>query len=162
MGGNPGAGNGAPAEVYDLQTSGWSDLPALPVPRNPVSGFVFGLRVCVAGGRSPGTARVDCFDPGSSTWTRAPDLPQPTSGAGATALEDGRAVILGGQNAQETSIVTQFAQLPDPIAWTTQESMLVPRHGFELALFEGRAWACGGGTLPRLHPVATCTSVASR
>jgi hypothetical protein len=38
--------------------------------------------------------------------------------------------------------------------------MLVPRHGFELALFDGRAWACGGATLPGLHPVATCTSLA--
>jgi hypothetical protein len=160
IGGNTAAANVAPAEVYDPQTGAWSDLPALPSPRNHVAGFIFGLSVCVAGGRSPATARVDCLDPGSSTWGRAPDLPQPTSGAGATALEDGRAVILGGQDAQETSIVTQFAQLPDPIAWTTQESMLVPRHGFELALFEGRAWACGGGTLPGLHPVATCTSVA--
>ncbi len=68
-------------------------------------------------------------------------------------------MILGGQDAQESNIVTQFAQLPDPIAWTPQEAMLVPRHGFELALFQGRAWACGGGSLPGLHPVATCTSV---
>jgi hypothetical protein len=37
--------------------------------------------------------------------------------------------------------------------------MLVPRHGFQLAVFEGRAWACGGGSLAGLHPVATCTSV---
>jgi len=37
--------------------------------------------------------------------------------------------------------------------------MLVPRHGFQLALFEGRAWACGGGSSAGLHPVATCTSV---
>jgi hypothetical protein len=37
--------------------------------------------------------------------------------------------------------------------------MLVPRHGFELAMFQGRAWACGGGSQPGLHPVATCTSI---
>jgi len=160
IGGNTAAANVAPVEVYDPQTRGWSDLPALPAPRNHVAGFVFGLRVCVAGGRSPSTARVDCFDPGSSTWVRAPDLPQPTSGAGAAALEDGRAVILGGEDAQESHIVDQVAQLPDPSAWTVEGAMLVPRHGFELALFDGRAWACGGATLPGLHPVATCTSLA--
>ncbi len=159
IGGNTAAANVAPAEVYDPQTRGWSDLPPLPAPRNHVAGFEFGLSVCVAGGRSPATARVDCFDPGSSTWVRAPDLPQPTSGAGATALEDGRAVVLGGQDAQETSIVNQVAELPDTSAWIARGAMLVPRHGFELAVFEGRAWACGGGTLPGLHPVATCTSV---
>ncbi len=159
IGGNTAAANVAPAEVYDPQTGGWSDMPALPAPRNHVAGFVFGNNVCAAGGRSPATARVDCFDLESSTWVRFPDLPQPTSGAGATALEDGRAVILGGQDAQETRIVDQFAQLPDPTAWSVLGAMLVPRHGFELALFDGRAWACGGGSLPGLHPVAMCTSV---
>ncbi len=159
IGGNSSAGNVVTPEVYDPRSGSWSDLPAFPTPRNHVAGFVFGTSVCAAGGRSPTTARVDCFDVSSSTWVRLPDLPQPTSGAGATALEDGRAVILGGQNAQETNIVDQFAQLSDPTTWTVVGSMVVPRHGFELALFEGRAWACGGGSSPGLHPVATCTSV---
>lgn len=162
IGGNTVAGNVGTPEVYDPQAGGWSDLPALPAPRNHVSGFVFGTGVCAAGGRSPTTARVDCFDAASSAWVRLPDLPQPTSGAGATSLEDGRAVILGGQNAQETNIVDLFAQLPDSAAWSTVGTMLVPRHGFELALYEGRAWACGGGSAPGLHPVATCTSVFAR
>ena len=159
IGGNNAAANVAPAEVYDPKTGAWSDLPALPVPRNHVAGFVFGFSACAAGGRSPATTRVDCFDTVSSTWVRLPDLPQPTSGAGATALEDGRAVIIGGQDAGETRISDQFAELPDPTGWNPLATMLVPRHGFELALFEGRAWACGGGSLPGLHPVATCTSV---
>jgi hypothetical protein len=91
---------------------------------------------------------------------RFPDLPKPTSGAGATTLDDGSAVILGGQDASESKISDQFARLPSTDAWTASGAMLVPRHGFELAMFEGRAWACGGGSLPGLHPVATCTSVA--
>jgi N-acetylneuraminic acid mutarotase len=159
IGGNNAAANVAPAEVYDPKTGAWSDLPALPAPRNHVAGFVFGFSVCAAGGRSPATARVDCFDTQSSSWVRYPDLPQPTSGAGATALEDGRAVIAGGQDAGETRISDQFAELPDPTAWSALGPMLIPRHGFALALFEGRAWACGGGSLPGLHPVATCTSL---
>jgi hypothetical protein len=129
------------------------------VPRNHVAGFVFGLDVCAAGGRSPATARVDCFDAATSSWVRFPDLPQPTSGAGATALEDGRVVILGGQDAGETRIANLFAQLPSSAAWIAMGPMLAPRHGFELALFAGRAWACGGGSQPGLHPVSTCTSV---
>jgi N-acetylneuraminic acid mutarotase len=161
IGGNNAAVNIAAAEVYDPQTGAWSDLPALPAPRNHVAGFVFGHSVCAAGGRSPATSRVDCYALDSSTWVGFPALPQATSGAGATALEDGRAVILGGQDAQETQVIDQFAQLPDSTAWIALEPMLVPRHGFELALFEGRAWACGGGSLPGLHPVATCTSVVS-
>ena len=160
IGGNAGAANVAPAEVYDPKTGAWSDLPAMPAPRNHVAGFViFAADVCAAGGRSPDTARVDCFDLNTSSWVRFPDLPRPTSGAGATSLLDGRAVIIGGQDAIESRLVDQFAQMQDPNGWNLLETMLVPRHGFELALFEGRAWACGGGSLPGLHPVATCTSV---
>jgi hypothetical protein len=159
IGGNTAAANVGPAEAYDPQTGAWADLPALPAPRNHVAGFTFNSGVCVAGGRSPATARVDCYNPFSSTWVRLPDLPQPTSGAGAATLEDGRAVILGGEDARETRIADQLAHLPTLTAWTADGSMLVPRHGFELAVFGGRAWACGGGSLPGLHPVATCTSV---
>src|SRR3989454_5023545 len=160
IGGNTASANVAPAEVYDPQANTWTDLPSLPAPRNHVSGFVFGANVCVAGGRSPATTRVDCFNYQSSSWVRFPDLPRPTSGAGAATLADGSAVILGGEDAQETSINDQFARLPDPGGWIGSGAMLVPRHGFELAMYQGSAWACGGGSLPGLHPVATCTSVS--
>jgi len=159
IGGNNAFANVGPAEVYDPNTGAWTDLSPLPSPRNHVAGFVFGANVCVAGGRSPATARVDCYNFESSRWVRLPDLPRATSGAGAATLDDSSAVILGGQNAQETTINDQFVLLPDPSAWSASGSMLVPRHGFELAIFQGRAWACGGGSLPGLHPVATCTSV---
>jgi Kelch motif len=160
IGGNTSSANVVASDVYDPQLDVWADLPVFPAPRNHVSGFVFGANVCAAGGRAPATARVDCYDFESSTWVRFPDLPRPTSGAGAATLDDGSSVILGGQDAQETMINDQFARLNDPGAWIAQPPMLVPRHGFELAMFEGRAWACGGGSMPGLHPVATCTSVA--
>ena len=61
-------------------------------------------------------------------------------------LGDGTVVVLGGQDAQETKLVTLVAWLASSKTWRTAGAMLVPRHGFELAPFEGRAWACGGGT----------------
>lgn len=159
IGGNTSAANVAPAEVFDPARGAWSDLPALPAPRNHVAGFVLGANVCVAGGRAPATTRVDCYSYASSGWVRFPDLPSPTSGAGAATLDDGSVVVLGGQDASETRINSQFARLLIPGPWITAGTMLVARHGFELAAFDGRAWACGGGSLPGLHPVATCTSV---
>jgi hypothetical protein len=160
LGGNSASANIAPAEVYDPTTGAWRDLPSLPVPRNHVAGFVVGSDVCAAGGRAPTTARVDCYDTSSSKWVRFPNLPVASSGAGATTLPDGSAVVIGGQDAQETRIVTQVEWLPRPSPWQTVGSMLAPRHGFELAMFQGRAWACGGGSAPGLFPTATCTSVA--
>ena len=128
-------------------------------PRNHVAGFAYSADVCAAGGRAPNTVRVDCFNLESLTWERLPDLPRPTSGAGAATLDDGRVIVMGGEDAQESRIVDQLARLPSSSQWTATETMLVPRHGFQLAVFEGRAWACGGGSLAGLHPVATCTSV---
>jgi N-acetylneuraminic acid mutarotase len=160
IGGNTaGPINVPPAEVYNPATNAWSDLPSLPSPRNHVAGFVLGADVCVVGGRSPATAHVDCYNVNSSAWMRLMNLPWATSGAGATTVGDGSVVVLGGPDASETRLNTQFARLAATGSWTVVGAMLVPRHGFELAMFEGRAWACGGGSLPGLHPVATCTSV---
>ena len=160
IGGNTAAGNVAPAEVYNPQTGLWRDFSQMPVPRNHVSGFVFGSDVCAAGGRFPISARVDCYDTRISRWIRLPNLPMTTSGAGAATLPDGTTLVLGGEDAQESRMVTQVAWLNGPKAWRTVGSMLSPRHGFELAVFEGRAWACGGGYSPGLYPVATCTSAS--
>ena len=85
------------------------------------------------------------------------DLPQPTSGAGASVLPDGSVIVIGGEDPDQSSIVSQFARLSKPGQWTASETMLIARHGFQLALFKGRAWACGGGA--GLRPVTTCTSI---
>jgi N-acetylneuraminic acid mutarotase len=160
VGGNTTAINVAPVEAYDTGTGRWTDITVLPVPRNHVAGFVFGTSVCVAGGRSPNTKRVDCFDYQKRKWVRLSDLPAATSGAGAANLGDGSVIVIGGEDALESKIVSQLARLSSTGRWTARETMLVPRHGFQLALFAGRAWACGGGSSAGLHPVATCTSVA--
>jgi len=157
LAGNSGAGQVAPAEVYDAAANSWADLPALPQPRNHVAGFGYERQVCVAGGRSPNLARVDCYEPATGAWRRLPDLPQPTSGAGGGVL-NGQVVVAGGENPQESFIVEQLARFRDG-AWRW-EKMLVPRHGIQLAEFQGRLWACGGATQAGLHPVADCTSIA--
>jgi N-acetylneuraminic acid mutarotase len=159
IGGNTASSQVPATEVYDPASNRWTDLLALPLPRNHVAGFTFQGKVCVAGGRSPNTTRVDCFDPSARTWTRLANLPGPTSGAGAATLESGEVVLMGGQDAVESRMVTQLVHLGLDRRWSSVLKMLVPRHGFELAVFHGRAWACGGGLAPGLHPVATCTSV---
>ena len=153
------AGNIAEVEAYDPAANTWTVMTSLPMPRNHVSGFSNGNAICVAGGRSPATARVDCFDPATGAWARLPDLPRATSGAGAAQLPDRRVVVMGGENAGESAMVDQLTRYSDPGGWTAAETMLVARHGFQLAVLGDRAWACGGATAPGLHPVATCTSV---
>ena len=162
IGGNNSRVNVAQVEAFDPAADAWTTVTSLPVPRNHVSGFVVGTAACVAGGRYPTTARVDCFDVVNGTWSRLADLPQVTSGGGAATFLGGAVVVMGGEDASETRIVSQLARYDvNGNSWSTGDSMLEPRHGFELAVFEGRAWACGGGSAPGLHPVATCTSVGN-
>jgi len=160
VGGNTAAGNVGPVEAYDPTANAWTVVTMLPDPRNHVLGFVMGSSVCVAGGRSPTTSRVDCFDTAHNAWARLAALPQATSGGGAAAFPDGSVLAMGGQDAAETAIVNVLTRYMGS-TWSAPEAMLVPRHGFELALFDGRAWACGGGTAPGLHPTDVCTSVGA-
>jgi N-acetylneuraminic acid mutarotase len=158
IGGNTAAGNVGPVEAYDPKANSWTVVGTLPQPRNHVMGFNRGGSPCVAGGRSPNTVRVDCFDPLSKTWSRTTNLPAATSGGGAVTFENSDVIVIGGEGAPENRLVDQFV-VSLPQGWGSAGRMLVPRHGFQLALFNGRAWACGGGSAPGLHPVATCTSL---
>jgi N-acetylneuraminic acid mutarotase len=159
VGGNTALANVGPVEAYDPASNSWTVVTSLPDPRNHLMGFVVDAEICVAGGRTPTTARVDCFDVTKNTWSSLPGLPQATSGGGAATFNGGDVVVLGGQDASETRIVDQLTRFGAGHAWSGGETMLDPRHGFELAIYEGRAWACGGGSAPGLHPVATCTSI---
>ena len=87
-----------------------------------------------------------------------PDLPLPTSGAGAAAV-GGQVVVAGGENAAESTLVGHVFRFTGGSDWT-DEPMLVPRHGFQLAVFGGRAWACGGATAAGYQASTACTSIA--
>jgi N-acetylneuraminic acid mutarotase len=158
IGGLGGGGEVAAVEAYDPAVDRWSDVATLPLPRDHVAGFAWQGQACVAGGRSPNTARVDCYDPASNGWTRLPDLPFPTSGAGAIAL-DGQVIVAGGENAGESTLVDHVFRFTGGSAWSDQP-MLSPRHGIQLAPWGGRAWACGGATAAGYQASNTCTSIA--
>jgi N-acetylneuraminic acid mutarotase len=160
IGGNSYRGNVAAAEVFDPAANAWTVLSSLPAPRNHVSGFVLGTKACVAGGRSPNTGRIDCIDAVDGSWSRLPDVPRATSGGGATSFVGGAVVMMGGEDAGESVMVDMLSFYSDG-AWSAADAMQSPRHGIQLALFQGRAWACGGATAPGLHPVSICTSVAN-
>lgn len=156
IGGNDGNNQVAATEVFDTATGVWQDLAPLPAPRNHIASFVYQNMACVAGGRPPNVASVDCFDPTSAAWQRLASLPSATSGAGAAALAD-QIVVAGGENTDTNVIISQVARFQGG-SWRT-EAMLHPRHGIQLAVLDGRAWACGGGTKVGVSPVNVCTSI---
>lgn len=143
----------ADSESYDPASGTWSDLPALPAARHHVAGFAYQDMACVAGGKFPYTARVDCFDPAGRTWHRLPDLPQATSGAGVI-MRAGHPVVVGGEG--DAVVPWVFSLIG---ATWQRDPMLLPRHGTGVATLADRAWVCGGGALAGLHPSSLCTSI---
>ena len=152
------AGEVAPVETYDSLQDTWTDVTPLPAPRDHGAGFEWRGFACIAGGRTPNTTRVDCYVPPTGAWTRLPDLPFPTSGAGATTVE-GQVIVAGGENAGESTLVDHVFRFTGGSTWS-DEPMLVPRHGVQLAILAGRAWACGGATAAGYHAATDCTSIA--
>ena len=158
IGGLAGSVQVAIPETYDPATNAWTDLPAMPHPRNHVAGYLDGAVACVAGGREPSTsARIDCFDPATGAWQERGSLPAATSGAAGVVL-GGVTMVAGGEPSSETSIYGSIQELRGS-AWSTVP-MLVPRHGTGYAVFHGRLWMCGGATAPGYHAAADCTSAA--
>ena len=125
FGGNDGSNQVAVPEVFDSHARVWQDVSHMPAPRNHVASFAYGGLACVAGGRSPNVARVDCYDPSSRGWQVMPSLPGVTSGAGATALAD-QVVVAGGENTDQNTVVDQVARFQAG-NWRT-ETMLHPNH----------------------------------
>jgi len=157
IGGLAGSTQIAQVERYDPATDAWTDLIAMPHPRNHVAGYLDGDFVCVAGGREPTTSgAVDCLDTMTTTWRAGHSLQIPTSGAAAGIVE-GALIVVGGESAGETALVP-LLQEGHGGAWST-EPMLDPRHGVGYAPYQGRFWMCGGGTAPGYHASATCTSI---
>ena len=156
MGGAAG-GEVAPVEAYDTIQNRWTDVATLPAPRP------WG-RLGVAGARlrrrwplaEHGPRRL--LRPDQRAGRGCPDLPFPTSGAGAAAL-GGQVIVAGGENAAESTLVDHVFRFMGGSAWS-DEPMLVPRHGVQLAVFGGRAWACGGATAAGYHAATDCTSLA--
>ena len=107
-------------------------------------------RVLIVGGRGdqPGDSRakyldtVELFDPATATWSPGPPMHAARTGHLATALADGRVLVLGGySHVQGGFDVVRSAELYDPVtnAWATLDSPIRSRYGSSATLLrDGR------------------------
>ncbi|MBV9951951.1 MAG: hypothetical protein JO291_08370 [Acidimicrobiia bacterium] len=138
----------AQADVYDIATDTWSELPDMPVAKDHFKAVVIGTDIHLPGGR-PGVAalpmvRHDVFDTVTGTYRTAADLPVPMGGLGAV-LYDGRMVVAGGETrGPDAARRDVFAYDPTTDGWTALEPMHVERHGIDLAVCGNAIYAIGG------------------
>jgi hypothetical protein len=106
-----GAQTAAPingAEAYNPNSNSWATF-NMPTARALHSATVLADGRVVAAGGAQGTlllpvsiADVDVFDPGSNTWSSAPDLTSARASHVANLLPDGTLILFGGQGATTT------------------------------------------------------------
>jgi hypothetical protein len=140
------------AELYDPATGTWSYTGSLNTSRRdaPVVLLNDG-RVLIAGGATgfiSGTivATSELYDPATGTWSySANNLAIPRDGPTMTKLQDGRVLIVGGNQADGTC--TSSAEIFDPTTntWSSAGTMPWGAVGITTTLLpDGRVFAAGG------------------
>jgi N-acetylneuraminic acid mutarotase len=133
---------------------GWAAVGAMGAPREQHTATALpDGRVLVAGGMqvagsaSTTLASAELYDPGKRTWSPAASMASPRSAATATALSDGRVLVVGGQNQSGAALTT--AELYDPASnrWSAAGQLHAARilHSAVL-LTTGKVLVAGGRT----------------
>lgn len=135
---------------YDTATDSWDPLPALPETREHCAAGAIDGKLYVGGGRShtitefrPKTWQ---FDPVEETYTEMKPIPTPRGGC-AGAVYGNRLFVFGGEgNADSAQGVFGNVEAYDPASdsWEEFPPLMVPRHGFQAAVLDGRVYLPGG------------------
>ena len=139
------------SELFDPATRRATVLPQTLLGRlNQVLTVAWGGRVVVTGGTEwvgdgwNSVAKVDVYLPWSRSWLRASNMIQPRSDHGATALADGRVLVVAGNY---NTRLLRSSEIYDPMndAWTPAQPLPKARTQFSIAtLPDGTVLVAGG------------------
>ena len=146
------AGPATPPPTGPLPTSAWTGRRAAPLALTEVAAAAFGGQIWVAGGFDEAggpVAAVQVYDPGSDTWSRGPDLPEPVHHAALVSTGD-RLVLLGGYTARDLSVPTDAVHVLDAATgrWADGTPLPAPRAA-GAAAYDGDRILYGGGVGPQ-------------
>ncbi|MFN7966652.1 MAG: kelch repeat-containing protein [Acidobacteriota bacterium] len=139
-------------EIYDPATGTWSDGGWLNVGRSAQAAALLTTgQVLIAGGLDPNGAIIAASETGdasTATWTPVPDMFDPREYHVLLALNNGRALVIGGQRVQGHMFVDiPRCELFDPVSgtWSHTGSMAVARDGHNgVVLTNGEVLVSGG------------------
>lgn len=142
-------------DAFDPATGTWTELPDAPHARDHFHAAVIDGKLYAAGGRRSAhdtgnamanTVRaVDVYDIAARRWTTAPAM-LPTARAGsASAVVDGRLLVLGGESMTQVAAHSEVESFdPKSGKWTTLAPLPVGRHGTQAATLDGVLYIAAG------------------
>lgn len=143
-GGNNDQESLASAELYDIRTGRWVQLPDMLAGREGHKAILLkNGKVLIIGGTGDPALAVELFNPSTRSFEKAGPAPY-DPGSAAVTLEDGRILLAGGQRGRQP---IQFAMIYDPVSnrFTKVGDMSVVRYKYGAALLpDGKALIIGG------------------
>jgi N-acetylneuraminic acid mutarotase len=131
-------------EVFD--GTKWTEVGALPTPRDHLAGASDGHFIYAVGGRALSADKnlgaFERYDPLTHAWSKLADLPTPRGGLGA-AVVGGRLVTVGGENATGVFDTVEIFDIASQ-TWAAGPAMRTPRHGLALASVHSTIYAVDG------------------
>jgi N-acetylneuraminic acid mutarotase len=125
---------------------GWVERARMPTARSGGGKAVIDGKIYIAGGRPPGGAAFEVYDPATDSWERLPDLPTQRNHLAMVAL-GGKIIVAGGRfgpgaGAERTDVVEIYD--PATRAWTTGAPLPAPLGGITAAVHAGCMFVFGG------------------
>jgi N-acetylneuraminic acid mutarotase len=144
--------------AYDPASSTWRKLPTAPLSlRRNASGTWTGRELVVAGGAMhslSGTATyfrdAAAYNPATGKWRKI--TPMPRREAGATAVRDGKDILLIGGAGPKGLLSHGLAYSPATNRWRLLSAMAYPRTGFAAVWTGRKVLVWGGLTASRIPP----------
>ena len=150
----------APTEVFD--GTSWSDVAAIPTPRDHLAAVSDGHYYYAVGGRAlsadQNIGAVERYDPAEDRWDQLPSMPTPRGGLGA-AIVGTRLVTVGGESPTSVFNTVEALDLGTD-TWSTLPPMKTPRHGLAVLATGHNLFAIDGAVVPgHAHSVPTTEAI---
>jgi hypothetical protein len=144
------AGHTPPVSIYDPKTNLWTAGAPMPTPRDHLGAAAVGNIIYTFGGdlatHSNSADAVEGYHVDTGVWIPHGTLPTVRGSMSAVSLGD-RIWVMGGQDGSRTyDDVDEYT--PGTGQWKKMEPLLMPRHGFGSAYWDGTVYVVEGAPKP--------------
>lgn len=111
-------------------------------------------------------ATFEVYDPTSDVWTSLPPMPTPRTDLSLAVVKSkvyavggcgGDGTVLGASSCDPLSVMEVYD--PSTQTWTSGKSLVLPRHGFNLAVYGSQLLAAGGSSAPGIDSASVATNL---